>query len=172
MSQFSEKTQDKFEKLHKNNVRSQEPINLQKTTIHTLQEGYAKLRKASEETNKRLKQRQTQRKSVEATKKKNSCHNFGPTDHYLNNFPKAKKNFYAIEKFPEEEFPTEDSESDSMGDVIREHSDDDHNSKEEFLVEYQEETQLGTQDIQLEAGMPQDTAKKSCVNTHKMHRPS
>ncbi|MBW0572052.1 hypothetical protein O181_111767 [Austropuccinia psidii MF-1] len=70
------------------------------------------------------------------------------------------------------ESPTEDSESDSMREVIREHSDDDQDPKDKFLVEYQEETQLEIQDIQLESGMPQGTAKKTCVNTQKMHRPS
>ncbi|MBW0572311.1 hypothetical protein O181_112026 [Austropuccinia psidii MF-1] len=43
-------------------------------------------------------------------KKKNSCHNCGSTDHYANNFPKAKKKVYANEKVPEEDSPTEDSE--------------------------------------------------------------
>ncbi|MBW0543331.1 hypothetical protein O181_083046, partial [Austropuccinia psidii MF-1] len=61
---------------------------------------------------------------AEVTKTKNSCHNCGSTDHYANNCPKAKKKFYAIEKVPEEESPTEDSESDSMGDAIRDLSDD------------------------------------------------
>ncbi|MBW0573865.1 hypothetical protein O181_113580 [Austropuccinia psidii MF-1] len=98
------------------------------------------------------------------TRKKNSCHNCGPTDHYANNCPKAKKKVYAIEKVPEEESPTEDSESDSMGDAIREPSDDDQDPREEFLVEYQEETPLD--DIQLEAGMPQDTANQNlCKHT-------
>ncbi|MBW0538765.1 hypothetical protein O181_078480 [Austropuccinia psidii MF-1] len=60
---------------------------------------------------------------AEAAKKKNPCKNCGSTDHYANNCPKAKKNFYAIEKVPEEESPAEDSESDSMGDAIREKSD-------------------------------------------------
>ncbi|MBW0515973.1 hypothetical protein O181_055688 [Austropuccinia psidii MF-1] len=46
---------------------------------------------------------------AEVTKKKNSCHNCGSTDHYANNCPKAHKNIYAIEKVPEEESPTEDS---------------------------------------------------------------
>ncbi|MBW0532427.1 hypothetical protein O181_072142 [Austropuccinia psidii MF-1] len=50
----------------------------------------------------------------EVTKKKNSCHNCGSTDHYANDCPKAKKKVYAIEKVPEEESPTEDSDSDSM----------------------------------------------------------
>ncbi|MBW0560009.1 hypothetical protein O181_099724 [Austropuccinia psidii MF-1] len=53
-----------------------------------------------------------------------------------------------------------------MGDAIREPSDDDQDPREEFLVEYQEETPLEIQDIQLEAGMPQDTANKNlCKNT-------
>ncbi|MBW0587148.1 hypothetical protein O181_126863 [Austropuccinia psidii MF-1] len=57
---------------------------------------------------------------AEFTKKKNYYHNCGSTEHYANNCPKAKKKFYAIEQVPEEETPTEDSESDSMGDAIRE----------------------------------------------------
>ncbi|MBW0517881.1 hypothetical protein O181_057596 [Austropuccinia psidii MF-1] len=59
---------------------------------------------------------------AEVTKKKNSCHNCGSTDHYTN-CPKSKKKVYAIEKVPEEESPTEDSDSDSMGDSIKEQSD-------------------------------------------------
>ncbi|MBW0508187.1 hypothetical protein O181_047902 [Austropuccinia psidii MF-1] len=99
-------------------------------------------------------------------KKKNSCHNCGSTDHYANNCPKAKKKIYAIEKVPEEESPTEDSESDSMGDAIREQSYDDQDPREEFLVEYQEETPLEIQDIQLEAGIPQDNSNKTfCKHT-------
>ncbi|MBW0504391.1 hypothetical protein O181_044106 [Austropuccinia psidii MF-1] len=37
-----------------------------------------------------------------------------------------------------------------MGDAIREQFDDDQDQREEFLVEYQEETQMEIQDIQLE----------------------
>ncbi|MBW0585694.1 hypothetical protein O181_125409, partial [Austropuccinia psidii MF-1] len=55
---------------------------------------------------------------AEVANKKNSCHDCGSTDHYANNCPKAKKKVYAIEKVPEEESPTEYSESDSMGDAI------------------------------------------------------
>ncbi|MBW0561602.1 hypothetical protein O181_101317 [Austropuccinia psidii MF-1] len=73
----------------------------------------------------------------------------------------AKKKVYAIEKVPEEEFPTEDPDSDSMGDAIREQSDEEKDPREEFLVEYQEETPIEIQNIQLEAGMPQDTANRS-----------
>ncbi|MBW0569236.1 hypothetical protein O181_108951 [Austropuccinia psidii MF-1] len=103
---------------------------------------------------------------AEVAKKKNSCYNCGSTDHYANYCPQAKKKVYVIEKVPEEEFPTEDSESDSMDDASRELSDDDQDPKEEFLVEYQEETPLEIQDIQLEAGLPQDTASKNlCKNT-------
>ncbi|MBW0570381.1 hypothetical protein O181_110096 [Austropuccinia psidii MF-1] len=98
---------------------------------------------------------------AEMAEKKNSCHNCGSIDHYANNCPKAKKRIYGIEKVPEEESPTEDSESDSMGDTIREQFDDDQDPREEFLVEYQEATPLEIQDIQLEAGMPQDTVNKN-----------
>ncbi|MBW0543414.1 hypothetical protein O181_083129 [Austropuccinia psidii MF-1] len=70
------------------------------------------------------------------------------------------------EKFYSSEQVTEDSESYSMGHAIREHSDDDQDPIEEFLVEYQEKTQLEIQDIQLEEGMPQDTANKNqCKHT-------
>ncbi|MBW0512747.1 hypothetical protein O181_052462 [Austropuccinia psidii MF-1] len=78
----------------------------------------------------------------------------------------AKKKVYAIEKVPEEEFPTEDSESDSMGDAIRAQSDEEQDPQEEFLGEYQEETPLEVQDIHFEAGMPQNTANKNlCKHT-------
>ncbi|MBW0583818.1 hypothetical protein O181_123533 [Austropuccinia psidii MF-1] len=53
-----------------------------------------------------------------------------------------------------------------MDNAIREHSDDDQDPREEFLVEYQEQTPLEIQDIQLEEGMPQDTANKTfCKHT-------
>ncbi|MBW0526159.1 hypothetical protein O181_065874 [Austropuccinia psidii MF-1] len=102
----------------------------------------------------------------ELAKNKNSCHKCGSKDHYSNNCPKAKKKFYSIEKVPEEESPTEYSEADSMGDAIREQSDDDQDPRREFLVEYQEETPLEIQDIKLEAGMPQDNAHRNlCKHT-------
>ncbi|MBW0463464.1 hypothetical protein O181_003179, partial [Austropuccinia psidii MF-1] len=97
---------------------------------------------------------------AEVTKKKNCSHNCGSTDHYAKNYPKANKKVNAIEKVPEEESPTEDSESDSMGDAIREKSDEEQDPREEFPVEYQEETPLEIQNIHLEAGMTQDTANK------------
>ncbi|MBW0466817.1 hypothetical protein O181_006532 [Austropuccinia psidii MF-1] len=105
-------------------------------------------------------------KMAEVIKNKNTCDSCGSTDHYANNCPKAKKKVYAIEQVPEEESPTKDSESDSMDDAIREKFDDDQDPREEFLVEYQEETQIEIQDIQLEAGMPQDTPNKNlCKHT-------
>ncbi|MBW0470829.1 hypothetical protein O181_010544 [Austropuccinia psidii MF-1] len=53
-----------------------------------------------------------------------------------------------------------------MGDAIRKKSDDDQDPREGFLVEYKEETQIEILDIQLEAGMPQDTANKNlCKHT-------
>ncbi|MBW0527216.1 hypothetical protein O181_066931 [Austropuccinia psidii MF-1] len=61
---------------------------------------------------------------AEVTNKKNSFHNCGSTDQNANNFPKAKRRVYAIEKVPEEEPSTENSDSDSMDDAIREPSDD------------------------------------------------
>ncbi|MBW0523863.1 hypothetical protein O181_063578 [Austropuccinia psidii MF-1] len=104
---------------------------------------------------------------AEVTKKKNSCHNCGSTDHYSNNFPKEKKKVYAIEKFPKEESPTEDSESESMGDAITEKYDEEQEPREELLVEYPQETPVKIQDIQLEGGMPPDTATKSwCEHIH------
>ncbi|MBW0544778.1 hypothetical protein O181_084493 [Austropuccinia psidii MF-1] len=103
---------------------------------------------------------------AEVAKKKNSCHNCDSTNHYSYNCPKAKKKVYVIEKVPEEESPTEKSDSDSMGDAIRAKSDKEQDPREELLVEYQEEAPLEIQDIQLEAGMPQDTAnKKLCKHT-------
>ncbi|MBW0544364.1 hypothetical protein O181_084079 [Austropuccinia psidii MF-1] len=86
---------------------------------------------------------------AEVAKKKNSCHNCGSIDHHAKNFPKAKKKVYAIEKVSEEESPTEYSDSDSMGDAIREQFDQEQDPREEFLVEYQEETPLEIQDINL-----------------------
>ncbi|MBW0487805.1 hypothetical protein O181_027520 [Austropuccinia psidii MF-1] len=104
---------------------------------------------------------------AEVAKKKNSFHNPGSTDHYANNCPKANKKVCAIEKVPEEESPTEDSESDSMGDAIRELSDEDQDPGEEFLVEYPDKTPLEIQEIQLEAGMPQENANKNLCKHKK-----
>ncbi|MBW0559284.1 hypothetical protein O181_098999 [Austropuccinia psidii MF-1] len=72
---------------------------------------------------------------AEVIKKKNYFHNCGSTNHYANNCPKEKKKIYAIEKVPEEESPTVDYESESMGDAIREQSDEVQDPREEFLVE-------------------------------------
>ncbi|MBW0498990.1 hypothetical protein O181_038705 [Austropuccinia psidii MF-1] len=69
-------------------------------------------------------------KVAEVTKKKNSCQNCGSTDHFANNCTMAKKKIYAIEKFQEEESPTEDSESDSICDAIREQCDEDQDTGE------------------------------------------
>ncbi|MBW0475749.1 hypothetical protein O181_015464 [Austropuccinia psidii MF-1] len=97
---------------------------------------------------------------AEVTKKKNSCHNCGSTDHYSNNCLKAKNKDYGFEKVPEEESQTEDSESDSMGDAITEQSDEEQDPREEFVMEYQEETQLKIQEKLVEGGMPQATSNK------------
>ncbi|MBW0509443.1 hypothetical protein O181_049158 [Austropuccinia psidii MF-1] len=103
---------------------------------------------------------------AEVTKKKNYCQNCGSTAHYYKNCRKARKKVYAIEKVPKEELTTEDSESDSMGDGIRGQYDKEQDPREQFLVEYQGETPVGIHDIQLEAGMPQDTANENlCKHT-------
>ncbi|MBW0565682.1 hypothetical protein O181_105397 [Austropuccinia psidii MF-1] len=53
-----------------------------------------------------------------------------------------------------------------MGDAIRGQYDEYQDPREEFLVVYQEETQLEIQDIQLVAGSPQDTPNKNlCKHT-------
>ncbi|MBW0560621.1 hypothetical protein O181_100336 [Austropuccinia psidii MF-1] len=52
-----------------------------------------------------------------------------------------------LKKAAEEESPTEGSDSDSMGDSIREQSDEEKDPRQEFLVEYQEETRLEIKDI-------------------------
>ncbi|MBW0488343.1 hypothetical protein O181_028058 [Austropuccinia psidii MF-1] len=72
---------------------------------------------------------------AEVTKKKNSCQNIGSIDHYSNNCPKAKKKFYDIEKVPEEESSIENFQSDSMGDAIRDQSDEEQEPREEFMME-------------------------------------
>ncbi|MBW0542985.1 hypothetical protein O181_082700 [Austropuccinia psidii MF-1] len=85
---------------------------------------------------------------AEVAKKKNSCHNCGSTDHYAKNCPKPKKKVCAIEKVSEEQSPTEDSDSEAMGDPIRDQSQEEKDPREEFLVEYQGENPLEIQDIQ------------------------
>ncbi|MBW0542132.1 hypothetical protein O181_081847 [Austropuccinia psidii MF-1] len=82
--------------------------------------------------------------TLQDIRKRTNIETFTPykSNHYANNCPKAKKKVCSIEKVPEEESPTDDSESDSMGDAIREQSDDDQDPRDEFLVEYQEETPL------------------------------
>ncbi|MBW0466768.1 hypothetical protein O181_006483 [Austropuccinia psidii MF-1] len=92
--------------------------------------------------------------------------------YYANNVPKAKKKVYAIQKVPEEGSPTEDSDSEAMGDSIREPSDDDQDPREEFLVEYQEEILREIKDIQLESGCHRTLPTKPCANIHKMHKHS
>ncbi|MBW0489993.1 hypothetical protein O181_029708 [Austropuccinia psidii MF-1] len=106
----------------------------------------------------RVKNKDKPRKKVaELTKKKKSCPNCGSTDHFSNKGSNPIKNIYSIEQVPEEEIQEEDFESDSMGDSIREHSDDDQEPIEEVLAKYKEETPLEIEDIDLEAGLAQDT---------------
>ncbi|MBW0575641.1 hypothetical protein O181_115356 [Austropuccinia psidii MF-1] len=55
-SQFLEKTQKEFERLHESISRLQEVYTIQTKTIHTLQEDYTELYKASEDTKRRINQ--------------------------------------------------------------------------------------------------------------------
>ncbi|MBW0503170.1 hypothetical protein O181_042885 [Austropuccinia psidii MF-1] len=165
ISQFAVQIQEQLDDFKGLNEILQRNAILQEATIQAIQESWAQLSKASEETNKRLNKLFEEQNHGKKDRKK-TCHNCGSTDHYATNYPKAKKEVYVIEQVPEEESPTENSESDSMGDAIREKSDVEQDPREEFLVEYQEETQIEIQDIQLEAGMPQHTEKKNlCKNT-------
>ncbi|MBW0461045.1 hypothetical protein O181_000760 [Austropuccinia psidii MF-1] len=75
---------------------------------------------------------------AEVTKKKNSCPNCGSTDHYANNCPKAKKKVYAIEQVPDKDSLTDYSQSNSLGDAIKEEYEEDQDTKEKFLVDYKE----------------------------------
>ncbi|MBW0576156.1 hypothetical protein O181_115871 [Austropuccinia psidii MF-1] len=109
---------------------------------------------------------------AEVTKKKNSCHNCGSTDHYANNCPKEKKKVYAIQKVPEEESPTEDSESDSMGDATKEPSDDDQDLRDKFLVEYHDETPQKFRTYSWKQACHRTLPIKPCAKTHKMHNHS
>ncbi|MBW0508720.1 hypothetical protein O181_048435 [Austropuccinia psidii MF-1] len=168
MSQFSVKTQEEFDELHRSDLTLQELTTLQEEKITAIQESCPKLQKSSEETKKRLNKVFEEKYYCkrDMNKKKNSCHNCGSTDHYANSFPQAKKKVYVIEQVPEEGSPTEDSESASIGDAIREHCDDYQDPNGEFLVEHQEETQLSIQDVQLETEIPQDSTNKNwCKNT-------
>ncbi|MBW0506472.1 hypothetical protein O181_046187 [Austropuccinia psidii MF-1] len=76
---------------------------------------------------------------AEVARNKNYCHDCGSTDYNANSCPKAKKKVYSIDKVPQEESPKGDSDSDSMGDAIREKSDEEKDPRKEFLVEYKEE---------------------------------
>ncbi|MBW0493264.1 hypothetical protein O181_032979 [Austropuccinia psidii MF-1] len=54
MSQFSEQTRKQFAELQESHERHKTSTASMDKIVKTLQEGHAKLRKASEETNKRL----------------------------------------------------------------------------------------------------------------------
>ncbi|MBW0496448.1 hypothetical protein O181_036163 [Austropuccinia psidii MF-1] len=63
------------------------------------------------------------------------CNQNCSLDDIANKLQDAKKKVYAIEKVPEDESPKEDSESDFMGDAIREQSDEEKDPRAEYLVE-------------------------------------
>ncbi|MBW0527705.1 hypothetical protein O181_067420 [Austropuccinia psidii MF-1] len=168
MSQFAVQTQELFYDLNRiseNDIANTLQVLWKRTNIWR----YSPYKSSGfkEEQPFRVEFKDKPRERVaEVAKKKNSHHNCGSTDNYANNCSKAKNKVYAIEKVPEGEYPTEDSESDSIIDSIREQSDDGHYPREELLVENQEEKPLEIQDIQLKEGMPQNTANKNlCKHT-------
>ncbi|MBW0490676.1 hypothetical protein O181_030391 [Austropuccinia psidii MF-1] len=107
MSQFAEKTQKPFAAIQASHKRKKSLTGSMDKIVKTLQEDILNGGKVQ------LKDKPRER-VPEVTKKNNSCHNCGSKDNYANKFPKANKKVYAIEKVPEEEFHTEDSESNSM----------------------------------------------------------
>ncbi|MBW0465801.1 hypothetical protein O181_005516 [Austropuccinia psidii MF-1] len=82
-------------------------------------------------------------------------------DPYSNSFSNSNKNSYVIQDVPGEETQTEDYDSDSMGNAIKERPWDKIELIEEYLVDYQKETQIEIQEIQLEEGLPKETTNKT-----------
>ncbi|MBW0490792.1 hypothetical protein O181_030507 [Austropuccinia psidii MF-1] len=157
MSQFAEKTPKQFSELEASHERKKILTASMEKILKSLQEGYAQLSKASEETNKTL--------NVVFEEQHHNTRESDFLDHEIN---KLFNVYHSMKPQPQghEEYLTEDSDSDSIGDAIREQSDEEQDPREEFLVEYEEETLLEIQDIQLEEGMPQDTANKNlCKHT-------
>ncbi|MBW0513316.1 hypothetical protein O181_053031 [Austropuccinia psidii MF-1] len=134
MCQYAEQTQKKLAELEARHVRMKKLTASMDQIVKLLPEGHAPGFKEKKPFRVEFTDKTSETVAVVA-KKRNSYHNCGSTDHYSNNCPKAKKKVYAIEKLPEEESPTENSDSDSMGDSIREQSDEEQDPREEFLVE-------------------------------------
>ncbi|MBW0531882.1 hypothetical protein O181_071597 [Austropuccinia psidii MF-1] len=137
MSQFAEQTQKQFAELQASHERMKTLAASMDKIVKSLQEGHAHGFKEKQPFRVDFEDKPRER-VAKVAKKKNSCHNCGSTDHYAKNCTKAKKNVYNIEKVPEEESPREESDPDSMGDAIREQSDEEKDPREELLVEYQE----------------------------------
>ncbi|MBW0501033.1 hypothetical protein O181_040748 [Austropuccinia psidii MF-1] len=95
--------------------------------------------------------------------------NIGKYSQFKSSIFKEKKPFRVeFKDKPKErvEEMTKEKNSCHNCDAIREQSDEDKDPREEFLVEDKEETQLEIQDIQLEAGTPQETSNKNlCKHT-------
>ncbi|MBW0533209.1 hypothetical protein O181_072924 [Austropuccinia psidii MF-1] len=167
MSKIAEQTQKQFVELQASHERMKTLTVSMHKTVKTLQEGHAQAVVSKRNNISWVEFKDKPRERVaEVAKKKSSFHNCGLRDHYAKNCPKANKKVSAIENIPEEESPAQESDSSSMGDAIKEQSDKEQDPREEFVVEYQEETPLEIHDIQLEAGMPQDTPNKNlCKHT-------
>ncbi|MBW0517339.1 hypothetical protein O181_057054 [Austropuccinia psidii MF-1] len=129
MSQFAEKIQKQSAELQESHERMKTSTASMDKIFKPLQEGHAHGSKEKQPFKVEFKEKPRER-VAEVAKKKNSCQNCGSTDHYANNCPKAKKKVYSTEKVPEEEYPTEDSDSDSIRDAIREQSAEERGPRE------------------------------------------
>ncbi|MBW0526098.1 hypothetical protein O181_065813 [Austropuccinia psidii MF-1] len=87
ISQFADKTQERFAKLKENNVMLEESTGSQHKVVKTVEEGYDELRKTLEETNKRLNQlseekihckREREYLDMKINKLFNFCQNINP----------------------------------------------------------------------------------------------
>ncbi|MBW0475355.1 hypothetical protein O181_015070 [Austropuccinia psidii MF-1] len=101
----------------------------------------------------------------EVTKKKSYCHNCGSTATILTTFQRKKRKFIPLKKSQRKK-SKQTSLNLTLLIIPSENCDYDQCSIEQFLIKYQEETKLKKKDIQLEAGLPQDTESKSlCAHT-------
>ncbi|MBW0476483.1 hypothetical protein O181_016198 [Austropuccinia psidii MF-1] len=66
----------------------------------------------------------------------------------------------------------EDPEYESMGDAIRENSDDNRDEIEELLIEYQEETQLKPRTYRWKQAYHKKMPMKPYENIHNIHKHS
>ncbi|MBW0463508.1 hypothetical protein O181_003223 [Austropuccinia psidii MF-1] len=115
---------------------------------------------------------------AEEPKKTNTFHNFGSPDHYENNFPKGKKSILSIEEEPVEEHIEYKSDSEGMGNGLREDSDSESEPIEQYLFDYEDEKPDSALENSLKPEFSQpkngedlserNTYAKECVQKPKM----